>query len=175
MDWLTKQKTYVWLVVVLVIINITTLLFLWLGRPQSPEMNRDRKPDTDKFLKKELGLNEEQDQKLKQLRATLFDTTGKINDLILAKKKLIQEESFREIPDNEKVNLLAKEIGELESQVEILRYSHFTQVSKVLNVEQLKKFKEILGENSKHKPGPFEGERQGPPPPPRGEFPPPGR
>ena len=122
MDWLTKQKTYVWLVILLVIINLTTLIFLWIGRPNPPEMNDRKRPDTSKFLKDELGLNEEQDRKLKELRQALFDTTGKINEMIWVKKNLIQEESFKEISDNEKVNTLAKEIGELESKGEMLRY-----------------------------------------------------
>lgn len=173
MDWLTKQKTYVWLIVVLIIINITTLLFLWLGRPQPPDMNRDKKPDMDKFLKNELGLNQEQDQKIKQLRETLFDTTSKINELIWTNKKLLHEESFKEFPDNEKVNTIAIEIGNLETQGEILRFNHFTQIGKVLNVEQLKKFRNLLGEKNKHKPEIMEGDRNSPPPPPPGEFPPP--
>lgn len=175
MDWLTKQKTYVWLVILLVIINLTTLIFLWIGRPNPPEMNDRKRPDTSKFLKDELGLNEEQDKKLKELRQTLFDTTGKINEMIWVKKSLIQEESFKEISDNEKVNTLAKEIGELESKGEMLRYDHFVQVGKVLTDKQLEKFKKVLGQNKMHKPIPFEGERQGPPPPPQGEFPPPVR
>lgn len=175
MDWLTKQKTYVWLVILLVIINLTTLIFLWIGRPNPSEMNDRKRPDTSKFLKDELGLNEEQDKKLKELRQTLFDTTGKINEMIWVKKSLTQEESFKEIPDNEKVNTLVKEIGELESKEEMLRYNHFTQVGKVLTDKQLEKFKKVLGQNKMHKPIPFEGERQGPPPPPQGEFPPPVR
>ena len=95
--------------------------------------------------------------------------------MIWVKKSLIQEESFKEIPDNEKVNTLVKEIGELESKGEMLRYNHFTQVGKVLTDKQLEKFKKVLGQNKMHKPIPFEGERQGPPPPPQGEFPPPVR
>ena len=174
MDWLTKQKTYVWLIVVLIIINLTTLVFLWMGRPSHPEMYPDKRPDTNKFLKNELGLHEEQDRKLKELRQALFDTTGKINEMIWVKKSLIQEESFKEISDNEKVNTLAKEIGELESKGEMLRYDHFVQVGKVLSDKQLEKFKKVLGQNRMHKPIPFEGQRQGPPPP-QGEFPPPVR
>jgi hypothetical protein len=173
MDWLTKQKTYVWLVVVLIIINLTTLLFLWMGKPKPPEMDNNKRQGTDRFLKNELGLNDEQDNKLKELRQSLFDTTGKINEMIWTKKNLIKEESFTQNPDNEKVKILAKEIGELESQAEILRYNHFAQVGKVLSEEQLIKFKKMLGENRRNKPGPFEGERKGPPPPPRGEFSPP--
>lgn len=175
MDWLSKQKTYVWLVVILILINLTTLVFLWMGRPNHPEMYPDKLPDTNKFLKNELGLNEEQDKKLKELRHALFDTTGKINEMIWAMKNLIQEESFKEIPDNEKVITIAKEISELEFQGELLRYNHFTQVGKVLTKEQLEKFKKLLGENRKHIHVPFEGERQGPPPPLQGEFSPPGR
>ena len=52
----------------------------------------------------------------------------------------------------------------------MLRFDHFTLVKKVLTEEQSKKFKSIISENGKHKPGPFEGKREGPPP--RDDFPP---
>lgn len=172
MDWLTKQKTYVWLVVLLVIINLATLLFLWLGRPTPPEFGDRKRPDTNKFLKNELELTDDQDKKLKELREELFDTTETLRELIGNKKQLLKEESFKETPDLEKVNTLVAEIGELEAQSEMLRFNHFTLVKKVLTDEQIKKFKSIICENKKHKPGMSEGNRQGPPPPPPDGFPP---
>lgn len=173
MDWLTKQKTYVWLIILLVVINLTTLIFLWVGRPDPPEFSERKRPDTNKFLKNELGLDDDQDKKLKELREELFDTTETLRELLGNKNQLLQEESFKETPDLEKVNTLVAEIGELEAQSEMLRFNHFALVKKVLTEEQSKKFKALIGENKKHKPGRDDGERQGPPPPPPDGFPPP--
>lgn len=175
MDWLTKQKTYLWLVILLVIINLTTLIFLWVGRPNPPEMNDRKRPDTNKFLKNELCLNEEQDKKLKELRKELIDSTSKLNENIWSKKQEIQYESFSENPDIEKVNSLSRQIGEIETQLEIFRFNHFAEVKKVLTSEQAIKFKNILAENGKHIPSPFDGKKEGPPLPPPDGFPPPER
>ena len=60
MDWLTKQKTQAWAIVVLVIINIATLVTLWMGRPTLPPMLINGRPDINNFLKNELGLNNDQ-------------------------------------------------------------------------------------------------------------------
>ncbi len=172
MDWLTKQKTYVWLVILLVIINLTTLIFLWTGRPKPPVMDIRNGPDTNKFLKNELGLNDEQDKKLKELREELFDTTEILREQIGAKRQFLKEESFKESPDIEKVKSIANEIGILETKSEMLRFAHFTMIKKVLTEQQAEKFRSILGENKNHKPWKDRGENQNPPPPPDG-FPPP--
>lgn len=175
MDWLSKQKTYVWLVILLVIINLATLIFLWIGRPKPPEMSEGKRPDTNKFLKNELGLNDAQNKKLKDLREELFDTTETLRELLWSRKHLLQEESFKDTADLVQVKSLVTEIGNIEALLEMLRFDHFTLVKKVLTEEQSKKFKSIISENGKLKPGPFEGKREGPPPPPRDDFPPPGR
>jgi hypothetical protein len=49
MDWLTKQKTYIWLIIFLVVINLTTLVLLWVGRPGPSILNKNDHPDTNRF------------------------------------------------------------------------------------------------------------------------------
>ena len=184
MDWLTKQKTYVWLIIILVIINLTTLVLLWNGRhggpPQQPGKNDH--PDTNKFLQKELGLSNEQEKQFQQIRQNLFDSTNSFNENIRLKKTEIQREAFKDNPDAEKVNTLLNEIGDLQSKNERFMFKHFSELKKILTQEQMVKFNKVLDGFGKNKPNPKmgegmrpDGERQGPPPSPQDEFPPPGQ
>ncbi len=164
MDWLAKQKTYIWLIVLLIIINLTTLIILWFGRPGQPPFNRNERPDTNKFLKLELGLSDEQEKMFTQIRKIHFDSTGSLNEELWLKRRSIQQEAFKEIPDTQMVNTLSYEIGKLQEINEKFIFNHFLELKKVLNREQLVKFKEIISKKEKNRPQPFDGERQGPPP-----------
>jgi len=171
MDLLTKQKTYVWLIILLVAINLTTLVLLWVGRPGPPPLNKHNKPDTDKFLKNELSLSNEQESKLKQLRQELFDSTAGLNNTIRMMKKQLQEEAFKINPDITKVDSLLKNIGKMQSKNEQFMFNHFGQLRKVLSEEQQIKFKRIISEAGKNGQRPERRDGQHPPPP-INEFPP---
>jgi len=171
MDWLTKQKTQAWAIVVLVIINITTLVTLWMGRPALPPMFINGRPDNNNFLKNELGLNNDQENKFNLLRKSLFDSMDVINKQIWIKKSEIQNEAFKENPDTQKVNNLLQEIAGFQVLNEKLMFNHFTELYKVLSADQIVKFHKLLSmtgrNNHKNVPPP------GMPPHP-GEMPPPG-
>lgn len=165
MDWLTKQKTYVWLIILLLVVNLTTLTLLWLGRPGPPPFNNNDLPNTNKFLKNDLGLNDEQEKMFTQIRKAHFDSTGALNGELWLKRRLIQEEAFKDNPDTQIVNMLSNEIGNLQKVNEKFIFNHFLELKKVLNKEQLEKFKTIISKKEKKRPQPFDGERHGPPPP----------
>ena len=172
MDWLTKQKTQAWAIVVLVIINIATLVTLWMGRPALPPMFINGRPDTNNFLKNELGLNNDQENKFNLLRKSLFDSMDVINKQIWTKKSEIQNQAFKENPDTQKVNNMLQEIAGFQVLNEKLMFNHFTELYKVLSADQLVKFHKLLSmtgrNNHKNMPPPA-----GMPPHP-GEPPPPG-
>jgi hypothetical protein len=164
MDWLTKQKTYVWLIILLVVLNLTTLVLLWIGRPGPPPMIKDNRLDTNKFLKNELDLSDEKEKMFRQIRQTLFDSTSALNKQMWEKRREVQEEAFKGNPDTQKINILSNEIGDLQSLNEKYMFNHFSELKKLLSEEQLLRFKRIISKTGKKFPEPFEGERQGPPP-----------
>jgi hypothetical protein len=172
MDWLTKQKTYIWLVIILVVINLITLVLLWVGHPGPPPFTKNDRPDTNRFLKNELGLSDDQEKMFIQIRKTHFDSTDSLNIKLRLKRRSIQEEAFKNIPDTQMVNILSEEIGALQAINENIIFNHFLELKKVLNKEQLEKFKNIISKKEKNRPQPFDGERLGPPPQPDGMPPP---
>jgi hypothetical protein len=177
MDWLTKQKTQAWAIVVLVIINIATLVTLWMGRPALPPMFINGRPDNNNFLKNELGLNNDQENKFQLLRKSLFDSMDVINKQIWTKKSEIQNQAFKENPDTQKVNDLLQEIAGFQVLNEKLMFNHFTELYKVLSADQIVKFHKLLSmpdrNNHKNMPPPGMLPQAGMTPHP-GELPPPG-
>jgi Spy/CpxP family protein refolding chaperone len=173
MDWLTKQKTYVGIIIFLVAINLTAIILLWVGRPGPPPMYKNGRPDTNNFLKNELGLNNDQEKKFKLLRQTLFDSIDVINKQIWVKKLEIQKQAFKENPDTLKVNKLLQEIVNYQIHNEKLMFNHFSALRNILAPDQLDKFNKIISQPDKITPPPHDRNHQNPPPP--GEFPPPGR
>ncbi|MDR3611617.1 MAG: periplasmic heavy metal sensor [Ignavibacteriaceae bacterium] len=173
MDWLTKQKTYVLVIILLVVVNITTLILLWTGFPGPPPMDKNGHPDTNNFLKNELGLDQQQQEKFNLLRQTLFDSMDSLNKQLWAKKLEIQEQAFKVNPDTQKVNRLLQEIAGYQIQNEKLMFYHFTGLRNILSAEQLVKFNKILNGPNKNAPRPGGKHNHNSPPP--GEIPPPRR
>jgi hypothetical protein len=181
MVWFAKQITYVWTIVLLVILNIATLLTLWLGRPTLPSMFKNGRPDVNNFLRNELGLNNDQENKFQLLRKSLFDSMDVINKQIWTKKSEIHDQAFKVNPDTQKVNNLFQEIAALQVLNEKLMFNHFSALKNILSPEQLVKFNNIVSRPDKisppHNPGemphPGEPPHAGMPPHP-GEMPPPG-
>jgi c-di-GMP-related signal transduction protein len=131
-------------------------------------MDRHGRPDTNNFLKNELGLNNDQENKFNFLRHSLFDSMDIINRQIWAKKLEIQNQAFNPNPDTLKVNKLLHEIGEYQIQNEKLIFNHFSELHKFLSPDQLVKFNKIVSRPDKtslpHNPG--EPPHSGMPPPP---------
>lgn len=164
MDWLTKQKTYVWLIIILVVINLTTLILLWIDRPDNKQPFERGPKGLDNFLKAELGLNDEQDRLMKELRDNFFASSRKIMDEMDILKKQVKVEAFKQNPDKILIDSIAVKVGSLQSQIELMAFKHFNELSSILNPEQSKKFLEIF-EKNRRSPHTHSGERPTGPPP----------
>jgi hypothetical protein len=189
MDIITKQKTYFWLIAILIVINIVTLYFMWSQRPGPPTQRQMGKRDMKGFLFKELNLDSTQQKLFEQYRDEHFKMIDSLFNRIGEVKKAILDEAWNTNPDREKITGLTKKIGELNALVEISLFDHFAKLKSVLKEDQLKKFKEMLSEsfrigmpgggNGANFPPPSPGMRQDFPPGNRGEgrplMPPPGK
>jgi Spy/CpxP family protein refolding chaperone len=144
MDLLTKQKTLISIIVVLVILNITTLLFLWFGRPLKPLLDAPSPPNTNQFLTKEMGLAGEQEIAFNQLHETHFKTMKKMNEAINRKRNEMREESLKDDTNKDNIERIASEIGNLHYEFEKYMFSHFTEVKQILNKDQIKIFNKLI-------------------------------
>ncbi|MFH1198099.1 MAG: hypothetical protein V1720_20525 [bacterium] len=149
MDIITKQKTYFWVIAVLIVVNLVTLYFMWSYRSHPPKPKLFEKGEMKGFLFKELGLDSMQQKLFDQYRDEHFRMTDSLFRQIGEVKKAILDEALLDNPDKEKIDRLTKRVGELNTLVETSLFDHFTKLKSVLKGDQLKKFKKMISETFK--------------------------
>jgi len=152
MDIFTKKRSTSWIIILLILLNFSTLAMLWYSHLRRPPLSPpppgggERPAALQHFLARELDLTEEQSQKLKKLREKHFFQSKAILDKSHQLKERINAELFASVPDAAKVERLAAEIGEKQADLEKLRFSHFGDLMSICEEGQKAKFKSLLHE-----------------------------
>jgi periplasmic protein CpxP/Spy len=156
MDLINQNKFKNWLIIVLLAINLITVSVIWMqivNKKQTQQVIQNNRPsESVNLLKKELDLNDDQTKQLEKMRTDQFDQSKKYNDRLNDLKKQLAEELFKESPDTTLANSKAKEIGDLQSKVEAMRFNHFKELLAICTPEQKEKLKPILIELFGRKP-----------------------
>jgi Spy/CpxP family protein refolding chaperone len=156
MDLINQNKFKNWLIIVLLAINLITVSVIWMQitnkNVQQPGAQDNRPSESVNLLKKALDLNEGQTKQLEKMRNDQFDQSKKYNDRLNDLKKQLAEELFKESPDTTLANSKAKEIGDLQSKVESIRFNNFKELLAICSPEQKEKLKPILVEVFGRKP-----------------------
>ena len=174
-----KQKRYlVLLVVLLLILNLATLLMLWLNRPPQPILQRgQRRPEQEKMhiqrlLKDQLGFDVTQTEQYLKLRKEQQERASLIQNEIQRIKKQMFDEVLKDNPQMTLSDSLLKLSQEKMADLEQLTFSYFLDLKKLCKPEQQDKLKFLIGEFFRQNP-PVGMNNDGPPPPPPGDEPPP--
>ena len=174
-----KQKRYLlFVIVLLVILNLATILMLWLNRPPQPMLQREqRRPEQEKMhiqqlLKDQLGFDETQTEQYLKLREEQQEGALLIQNEIQRIKKQMFDEVLKENPQTTLSDSLLKLSQEKMADLEQLTFRHFLDLKKLCKPEQQDKLKFLIGEFFRQNP-PVEMNNDGPPPPPPGDEPPP--
>ncbi len=129
-------------IIILVVLNVTTLSLLWLGRPHAPD--RAHGEQAAAFLVKELGMTAAQQEAFSHLREfhhremmLLQEQDRKLHDRFF-------ESLFLPATDTLRLNLLADSIAGTRKQMEMVTYSHFGELTQLLNPAQKEKFRMIF-------------------------------
>ncbi|MFT3932206.1 MAG: periplasmic heavy metal sensor [Chitinophagaceae bacterium] len=182
MQYVTKNKWLMALLLLLLVANIITIAAFWLQRPPQAPVMKER-PDA--YLTRELALDANQQQAYAQLVKEHQQHVAELRKQVKSAKddffKLLQQPV---VQDSEKTNA-AKNISTYTEQLDLVTFDHFKKLRAICNPEQQKKFDNVIAEamrmiassgpeqNRQRPPGAPEGppeRRQGPPP---GEGPPP--
>jgi periplasmic protein CpxP/Spy len=158
-------------IIVLVLVNISTLAFMWSGRkhheghmppPHGPNGAFD-------FLTHELNLDESQIKQFDALRKEHHEEAM----IIQEKSRKMHHRFFdllKNMPADSLVSAqLADSMAMCQKQMEMLTFNHFKKVRDICKPEQQKKFDEVINEALEMMaPHPPKGPRgpEGPPPPP---------
>lgn len=184
---MTKQKILLTLVGILLIVNITTLTFLWLqynrhGRPAPGMGTRD-------FIIREVGLSPAQQLQYDSLRNIHRNNIFELNE----ENRKLHDQMFQNIGassiDSIRLDSMALKLSQNEVKMQRLTIFHFRELRNILDSKQQIKFDKILqkairliNRQVQPRPGgmppPHEGGRRarpsdGPPPPPEDDGPPP--
>jgi len=167
MDIFTKNRATNWMIVLLVILNVSSLTTIWFLQLRQSPLPQDNRPDNVRhFLEQELRLTEEQAQQFEELRKQHFVETKAIHEEASQLKKTIMDELFASPPDTAKVESLAEQIGSKQTELEQLRFYHFLNLKSLCEPEQVEKFQALIHEIFQP-PGPPEADR--PPGSPQGQ------
>jgi periplasmic protein CpxP/Spy len=150
MDFFSKHKFTTVTIIVLVILNLFTLSLILIREFRKPEppfipTREAARPDRVMFfLQRELDLTEEQAKQFIQLRRDHFAEVQNILKDIQDIKKTMMDELFAGQPDEQKLEALAQQIGEMEGRREMLVNRHFMELKAVCRPEQREKLQHLL-------------------------------
>jgi Spy/CpxP family protein refolding chaperone len=156
MDLVNQNKLKNLLIIILLVLNLLTVSIIWMQtakRNEALPIEKDkRSSESVNLMKQALDLDEEQTKQLEKIRTDPLDQSKKYNDRLNELKKQLAEELFKDKPDTMLANTKAKEIGELQSKVEMIRFSHFKELIAICTSEQKEKLKPIVVELFSRKP-----------------------
>ena len=173
-----KQRRYLWIIIIiLLIMNITALALLWLGRPEGrrpqsgPPDPIEEKIRTERMLQNELGFNKIQTEQYLRMRQEHRSQAQQLEDEIRQLKKHMFDEVLEESPQPLLSDSLLRLVQEKQANLEKLTFQHFLDLKKLCKPEQQDKLKLLMHEVFRQKSG-FRDDNVPPPPlPPEGEQP----
>lgn len=139
-----QYKLLVWLVVVLLILNIsaisTIIYYGYFAKDHDGKLNykqRFNKEMKHSFFDNDKFTDEEREEFRNTFKAHL-ELMKPVREEITTTKRMIMQESFLDEPDHEKLDSLIKLHGELHSQAVRLSYQHFQALIEKCDDEQRK-------------------------------------
>ena len=173
MNYFSTRRVAAWTIILLILLNLSTMAMLWMTRYQKPAIRPPKNGDraTEQFLQQELGLTDEQARQFEELRQEHFQESKPIVEAMQQLKRELLEEVFASAPESETMQNIAEQIGTRQAELETLRYRHFLELKSLCQPEQVQKFRALFHEISPPEAHPAPGRPpqsgpQGPPPPP---------
>ncbi len=152
MDIFKQQRYLLIVIVLLVIMNIGTLLMLWIGKPSHPSRQRGpippkhEKSRIEQLLKVELGFNVSQIRKYLKMRQEHRRTTQQLNDEIRQVKKAMFDEVLQDNAKEELSDSLLTLAQEKQAKLEQLTFQHFLDLKKLCKPEQQEHLKFLMNQ-----------------------------
>ena len=145
MDIFSRNKFLVRVVAFLLLLNLFSIGYFWLGR-KGNDGRRPKRPieQLTAILKKELQLTDKQAEDLKKIRQDFFNKEQPLSQAIRAKRDSMNMEMFNENTDTARVKAIAKRVADGEYQMELYRLEQAQQLKTICTPEQLKKFQGIV-------------------------------
>ena len=146
MDLFSKNKLLLRIVAFLLLLNLFSVGFFWLGGKGNDDRRRPKRPieEVTAMLKEELHLTPKQAEDFKKIRQDFFDKEEPLSQAIRAKRDSMNVEMFNENTDTAHVKAMARRVADGEYQMELYRLEQAQQLKAICTPEQLKNFQGIV-------------------------------
>ncbi len=148
MDWINQNRVKNWLIVGLFALNVLALSIIWMQTAKTYEPQRKAEgvhpSESVKLITKALDLTEEQTNQLIKIQTSLLEQLTDNNDQLDKIKTELAEDLFATNRDSSVADAKTREIGDLESKVELLRFRYFQELLAICTPEQKERLKPIV-------------------------------
>ena len=159
-----KERTLIYLVVVLVVINLAALGTIIYQRFAGPEWGLQRPKmmtDADPAMLKGLRLTSEQRDMMKESRRRIDSLLAPLHEQIRTKQQELYAEMENDPPDTTLIYNLISEIGMLQATVQKTMIGNFLSDGKTLQPEQRRALIKLIEMRAKRQEQPMIGPGQG--------------
>ncbi len=152
---LVKNKITTWVIAILILANITTLVFYWVGHFRNQKNNSPKE-----FLAKKLNFSDSQKKTYFDLAKEHNESAKKIREEIKINKELLFELLKSDTIADSIRNNAALKVSLAIQSLDILTFEHFKKVRALCTEAQKPKFDELI-QKMVHS---VNNTQQGPPP-----------
>ncbi len=143
MNYFTKKRVVIWVVVILVVLNVSALITILYERnincgpvsiKETEENQRFR--EINGFMREDLNLSPSQTNKVYRLRRENYVNSNKILQELDQKRKDMLAELQKEQPDQQKLDEIATDIGNLHKNLKLETIQYFLKLKDIIGPEQ---------------------------------------
>ena len=154
LDLFTKKRLGFWVIVLLVVLNLSVIGTFWwthfqhppLPQPEPSHSGTEELVDPMPFLTRDLRLSRRQMLQLHQMRMqTLPDIREKWQEMHRLRRSL-HEAMFAEETDPNQIQTWSKRIGELQAELEWTKYDHLLAIKSICTPKQRQRLRGLLEE-----------------------------
>ncbi|OFX89221.1 MAG: hypothetical protein A2W99_01485 [Bacteroidetes bacterium GWF2_33_16] len=158
MDTLNKRRILIGVIVLLLVINISALAaFLFTNNARQKGYDEIKKTKekveisgVHRYLREELKLTDEQFIKFKEVGRINFQQSRDITLKLDEKRIEFINELTKETPDDERLDAIAREIGDLHYSLKKKTINHFFELKEICNPEQQESLKKLFMKMIQH-------------------------
>lgn len=157
-----KINYQTWIIALLVILNISTLAFMWINKPPRPEMPQETnyREKANHYMQNKLRFSPAQTDEFRRYQEEHFEQMRTYRTQTMALKKELYRLDYNET-NEPKINALVMELSKIYAEQEKSHFLHIQQLRSICTPEQLPAMEKMLARiifHNEH--NPHQGKRQ---------------
>lgn len=149
METVSKNKLLFTIIILLILINVSTLSFMWYWKIKEPPLQpppgmeppiKGPPPEARAHLKELLNLTDAQMETIDKIRDVHIAQVQKVREEMKGLKDKLFSNLTNPNADTNSVKDITNQIGTYEARIDLIAFDNFREVRKVCTDEQKKKF-----------------------------------